>query len=291
MGRFIPNIPSLASLTSGQPATFVKVPGSLTSGSSESTPTQTIRTEGKSLAPSDLQGSNPLVNAWLAIDNSALQGDSYTQPGEMDRLQLAFLEDGSFTVQKQANYATVQILGRSEPVRGYAHSTARAFSIQIVVPPFTLQPDLSSAQSVFSEATFKYDKAAKGLGPMSSLANAIGQSLRERKDARKAQGVQAQNRKQIFLDKKTILNFLSSLVHPHYNSAARIISPPPPVFLIFGEFMWVRGIVTSVQMKHSAPYDPATCTPYFTYVSLSIEEANRPWSFRDAFTGKADKVF
>lgn len=286
MGRFIPNIPSLASLTSGQPATFVKVPGSLTSGSSETTPENTFRAEGRELGATEFQGSNPLVNAWLAIDNSALQGDSYTQPGEMDRLQLAFLQDGSFTVQKQANYSTVQILGRSEPVRGYAHSTARAVTIQIVVPPFTLQPDLATAASDFSEYTYKYDQAGKmSIAPLPPLTT-------EFKDrVVKAAGVRTQSIKQIFLDKKTILNFISSLVHPHYNSAARIISPPPPVFLIFGKFMWMRGIVTGIQMKHSAPYDPDTCTPYFTYVDMTIEEANRPWSFRDAFTGKADKVF
>lgn len=286
MGRLIPNSIQSQLLSPDSVNPFTKVKEGMSAADPLLNTGVVLRTEGLELATTEYAGSNPLVNAWLAIDNHALSGDSYTKENELDRLQLTYLESGSFTVQKSANYASVQILGRSEPVRGYAHSSARRISLQISVPPMTLQPQLASAKDL----TFNWDRKSR-LGPGPELGEDLSGGIQGNQQSRKLQGIASKQVQQVFLDKKTILNFLQSLVYPHYNPSARIISPPPPVHLIFGTFMWIRGIVISVNMKHSAPYDPKTCTPYFTDVNLEIEEANRPYSFRDAFTGKADKVY
>lgn len=288
MGRFIPPFTPKTFPDAVNP--FTRVKSAMTASEPSSELETLVRADVVSPAPSEFGGSNPLVNAWLVLDNKDLK-ERYTSDGELDRIQLSYLEPGSFTVQKSANYATVQILGRSEPVRGYAHSSARVISLQIMVPPMTVQPNFKSSDSMMTRhGVSKIAGALGGIAPaMSSALSAF--SSRDNAPTRKQGGVSQSQRDQIFLDKKTLLHFLQSLVYPYYNPASRIIMPPPPVLLIFGEFMWLRGVVTNVTMKHSPPYDPKTATPYFTEVNLTIEEANRPYSFRDAYTGKSDKIY
>lgn len=283
MGRFTPPFTPKTFPDAVNPVSVVK--DQMSGAIPDSAEKAVFSATGYALPDTDYVCSNPLVNAWLVIENKG-QMESYTNKPELDRIQLTYLEPGSFTVSKSANYASVQILGRSEPVRGYAHSSPRVVNLQISVPPMTIQPDFSSSDSSVSTAGL-----IKNLPKMSVFGSAISQYLRDNAQSRKQGGVSSQQRGQIFVDKKRILNFLQSLVYPHYNPSARIIQPPPPVLLIFHKFMRLRGIVTSVSFKHSPPYDPATATPYFTDVSLTIEESNRPWSFRDVYSGQADKIY
>jgi hypothetical protein len=154
----------------------------------------------------------------------------------------------NFTESKSANYSSTQILGRSEPIRGYMGSSARAINLQLEVP-------------------IEGDKP-----PMQPSAG-TPQSL--------------QQMQQIFGRKSEVLDFIRSLAYPHYSQQTNHMTyPPPRVLVILGQWFTMVGIVQNWTMTHRAPWaDKGLMMPHFTEVNLTIEECNLPYSFQDVYGG------
>ena len=159
-----------------------------------------------------------------------------------DRIQFSYLQD-NFTESKAANYSATQVLGRSEPIRGYLGSTARALNLQLMIP-------------------VEGDRPPTQVGTSSSMET-------------------------VFKRKSEVVDFIRSLVYPHYSAETQNMTyPPPRVLVIFGSWFSMLGIVTNYSMTHRSPWaSQGNMMPYVTEVTLTIEECDEPYSFRDVYGG------
>lgn len=181
------------------------------------------------------------TRGWLVIADS--KGIYLPKAGErvFDRIQFTYLQD-NFTESKAANYSATQVLGRSEPVRGYLGSSARALNLQLMVPVDGDRPTPPKTTDNIDE---------------------------------------------ILSRKSEVIDFLRSLVYPHYSAETQnMVNPPPRVLVIFGSWFSMLGIVTNYSMTHRSPWAPyGNMMPFITEVSLTIEECDEPYSFQDVYKG------
>lgn len=245
-------------------------------------------------------------NGWLVILDPEHR---YLRPGERDRIRFTYLHDG-WSESKSAQWASTPVLGRSEPIRGYMGSSPRVIQIQLAVPPeadnfpeapytrsrvIPVSSRIQSANGVTSAFLTPAERAQYGL---TSIGSATGTAVADRTE---------QNTVNYFYQKWRVLDFIRSLVYPQYGPQTPVIYPPPRVGVFFGRWFSLIGICTSWNMVHRGPFDcgdPAyaealspfvgndtsyfsrgTMTPFFTEVSMTIEEADEPYSWRDVYEG------
>lgn len=189
----------------------------------------------------------------------------------------------NYSISKAAQYSSSTVLGRSEPIRGYSNSGPRVLSLSLKVPP---------DDSV--HASNETPQAASGIWYDDRLGVYMGGGMevpgyQDRVAALVQVNTQPDRDSQtaaLMRQKWAKIDFLQSLVYPYYDNTSAIILPPPPVLVMIGTWLSMRGIVTSINFTHHAPYDVSTMTPYYTDVNLTIEEADQPYSFQDILTGK-----
>lgn len=202
--------------------------------------------------------------------------DTYAQAtagstGEQFRVNFDYFPE-SYREAKNAQYATIDVMGRSEPIRGYASSGARIFQINFQVAidvVHGINPGLTSEQ-------------VSGLHPTYGTAFGNTQSLSP-----------AQTTKLGLLQDKTAkLDFLLSLLYPHYDSTGvGMIRTPPPVLVIIGSYFAMLGIVENIEFTHKAPYDFDTGISHITEVSMVVSEtAANPFSYLDIRNGLQSKA-
>lgn len=208
--------------------------------------------------------TKPDIQGWLVV----VDPDNIYQPVQTagyDRIQFTYMED-NFSESKSANYSSTQILGRSEPVRGYLGSSPRAISLQLRIPiEGDDQPTAVPKQKV---------QVTSGLVGDTTTTSTQTYTLSD------------PDQSDIFARKLQVVDFLRSLVYPHYGSATQqLVYPPPRVLVIFGTWFSLLGIVTNYNMIHKAPWAQNDMTPFFSDVSLTIEECDEPYSFQNVLSG------
>jgi hypothetical protein len=78
-----------------------------------------------------------------------------------ERLYFTFMPS-SFSERKEAQYAQVSILGRSEPILGYSHSTGRVFSITLTFAAHQNPPQIDVLDKVRLIRSWVYPKYGAG---------------------------------------------------------------------------------------------------------------------------------
>lgn len=207
------------------------------------------------------------VEGWLVIvDKTYLPtaGDR-----RYDRIKFTYLQD-NFSESKAANYSSTAILGRSEPVRGYLGSSPRAINLQLMIPvegdglPGRGELVTSSIRFVGDPRSADFQYGQFVAPPPSNVPTNV-----------------------TFKRKLEVMDFIRSLVYPHYNTQTqKMVHPPPRIQIILGTWFSLLGIVTNYSMTHRAPWAPeGDMTPYYTDVSLTVEECDQPYSFQDVYGG------
>lgn len=193
-----------------------------------------------------------------------------------DRIRFTYLHEG-WSESKSANYSATQILGRSEPVKGYMGSSARVINLVLSIPPEgDLFPGASAdtAQAVqgftVTQSKSSPEEFAAGINPHFS-ADVTKQS----------QGY--------FIRKQEVLDFVRSLVYPQYGPQSSVIYPPPRVLIFFGEWFSLVGVVEAWSMTHKGPWDTLTMTPHHTDLNLTVSETDEPYSWNEVFDGVLSK--
>lgn len=243
-------------------------------------------------------------NGWLVIVDPNRR---YLREGDRDRVRFTYLHDG-WSESKSAQWSSTAVLGRSEPIRGYMASGPRVIQLQLAIPPeadnfpeapytrsrvLPISSRIQRPPARFTTAGEAAQIAAQQSGGLTISTTVFGQS--------------EEYTTNYFYQKWRVLDFIRSLVYPEYGSKTDIIYPPPRVLVIFGTWFSLLGICTSWNMTHRGPFDsgdpliadqyesfggsadPAmrrgTMTPYYTEVSLTIEEADEPYSWREVYEG------
>jgi hypothetical protein len=215
------------------------------------------------LTKSDIQG-------WLVI----VDPNSVYQPKNLmgyDRIQFTYQQD-NFSESKSANYSSTAILGRSEPVRGYLGSSPRAINLQLMIPPDG--DGAQAGQKVVSSTNISYE------GQVGLVGDPTNQNT--------SYTISNPTTNTAFARKLQVIDFIRSLVYPFYGQKTNEqLYPPPRVLMYMGSPPWFSliGIVTSYNMVHRAPWASILMAPYFTEVSITIEECDVPYSFSDVYTG------
>ena len=210
------------------------------------------------LGKGDIQGWLVIADPGKIYNAKQLQG--------YDRIQFTYMQD-NFSESKSANYSSTAILGRSEPVRGYLGSTARAINLQLMIPP---DGDGSPVQSLaITDSNISFPGGETG----QSVTNATFTL---------DPPVVAED----FTRKLQVIDFIRSLVYPNYGQQSQqMVYPPPRVLVLLGSWFSMLGIVTTYNMVHKAPWKNTDMTPYYTDVSITVEECDEPYSFKDVYTG------
>jgi len=228
----------------------------------------------------------------------------YIFPGERDRIRFTYMHDG-WNESKSAQYSSTAVLGRSEPVRGYMGSGPRVLQIQLTVPPeaddFPTRPYTTRVVPL-AQRVRAFNQVDRTSGEGQSIGtDANGNPIF-------STTVTANSLDNYFTQKWEVLDFLRALVYPQYNDDTQmVIYPPPRVLVLLGTWFSLLGIVTSWSFTHKGPNDAGdpqymttgrwrqatgygpekgTMTPYYTEVSLTIEEADEPYSYREVLNGK-----
>ena len=208
------------------------------------------------------------VQGWLVIvdPNNVYQAK---QTVGYDRIQFTYMED-NFSESKSASYSSTAILGRSEPVRGYLGSSPRTLALQLRIP-------------IEGDNIPSYIPKKQTTQVTSSLITEAGtQSTTATKDY----VLTDPSIVDTFTRKLQVIDFIRSLVYPHYGSQTQqLLYPPPRVLVSLGSWFSMIGIVTSFNMTHKAPWAQGLMAPYFTDVSLSVDECDEPFSFQDILSG------
>lgn len=207
---------------------------------------------------------------WLIILDKAYLAKAGSR--QYDRIRFTYLTD-NFTESKSANYSATSILGRSEPVRGYLSSSARAINLQLAVP---LSGDEPEQVKVLTPKTW----STLSFGDERTADFQNGEFVTQKAETQADIG-------ESFKRKLEVLDFIRSLTYPHYTAdTQKIVQPPPRVQVILGTWFSLVGILMSYSMTHRSPWAPeGDMTPYFTDVSLTIEECDQPYSFQDVYGG------
>lgn len=151
---------------------------------------------------------------------------------------------------KSANWTPTEILGRSEPLQGYANSGPRVIS-------FTL--DFANSADYGDQPVHGPEANTPGgnteMEPTEYVLNAV--------------------------------HWLQSLVYPDYDDeVGGLVKPPPVCALVIGELIRSRVICKDVQVTWRGPWEPDSLTPLFATVALTFEEVNEtkygdgPWGYK-----------
>ena len=232
------------------------------------------------------------ISGWLVIVGSANKSNPYipreglnslsfpgAPPRNYDRIRFTYLHD-NFSEQKSASYTSTQVLGRSEPIRGYLGSSPRTIQLTLEVPiegddlPVMSGIPIPHVTSSIKFFTQNDDIPAEQKLQKDLLPNASSIARTTGMDA-------------IFNRKMEVLDFIRSLVYPHYTQETQnMLYPPPRVLVLLGRWFSMLGIVSNWTMTHKGPWAvEGNMSPYFTQVGITVEECDAPYSFRDVYAG------